>query len=164
MLLQSAERARDFARLDPTTGMMEFFSEDGGSREILQSTISGRFSLVEGSLVAFYRDNGVLKLKLGDIEHLIDETTSSEIEESQNRFAEFIRGQFRRIAHGPSDAQRRFLLRRNGETVLTFDYRPPAPSNIPFDPTPFVEAEDFDFVLFIHNVLSDPARRKSIWN
>jgi hypothetical protein len=32
-----------------------------------------------------------------------------------------------------------------------------------FDPTPFVEEEDFDFMWFIHNVLSDPARRESIW-
>ena len=129
----------------------------------MQSRISGRFSLVDGSFVAFYRDNGVLKLKLGDIEHLIDETTSSEIEESQSRFTDFIRSQFRGKAHSGSGAQRRFLLRRNGETFLTIDYRPPAPSNIPFDPTPFVEAEDFDFVLFIHNALSDPVPRKSIW-
>jgi hypothetical protein len=154
VLLQSAERARDFARFDPITGKMDFFSEDGAPREQLQADSSGRFSFVEGALVVFYRDNGVLKLRIGDEEHVIDEETSSRIDKGRNRLIASLRR---------SRRHNQFLLTQNGETVMTFNYQAPETSNIPFDPTPFVEEEDFDFMLFIHHVLDDSPRRKDIW-
>jgi hypothetical protein len=79
MLLQSAERARDFARFDPVTGKMDFFSEAGAPREQLQAASNGRFAFVEGALVVFYRDDGVLKLRIGEDDYVIDAVTSSRI-------------------------------------------------------------------------------------
>ena len=35
--------------------------------------------------------------------------------------------------------------------------------NIDNDPTAFAEAEDFDFLLFVHNVQSSPERRELIY-
>jgi hypothetical protein len=35
--------------------------------------------------------------------------------------------------------------------------------NLVHDPTPFVEAEDFDFLLFVRNVLNDSARSQRIY-
>ena len=73
LLLQSAERVGDFARVDTETHRIDFFSERGGARESLQSSINGRFSFIEGALVAFYRDNGVLKLRVENEEQIIDD-------------------------------------------------------------------------------------------
>jgi hypothetical protein len=154
MLLQSAERARDFARLDPDTGRIDFFSQDGELREQMQAGSSGRFSFVESALVAFYRDNRVLKLRIGDEEYVIDEGTSSRIAKSRNRLVTWLTRSRRR---------NQFLLSQNGKTVVSLKYQAPETSNIPFDPTPFIEEEDFDFMLFIHQVLNDSKRRKDIW-
>jgi hypothetical protein len=160
MLLQSAERARDFATLDPTSGRLEFFSEDGAQRERLQSTLNGRFSLIEGIFIALYRQNGDLKLRLGDKEHIVDDMTSSRIDERRGRLASLLPAQ---LADRVSNVQNEFNLIRNGENVASLIYSPPSASNIAFDPTPFVEKEDFDFMLFIHHVLTESERRKNIW-
>ena len=59
------------------------------------------------------------------------------------------------------DATGRITLDLNfgGNHQTTFTYTPPADRRIfPDDPTPFVEDEDFDFSLFLRNVLGDSIR------
>jgi hypothetical protein len=53
----------------------------------------------------------------------------------------------------------------NGALLFSFEYNAPK-LDIPLenDPTPFVEEEDFDFLLFVNNVLKDKARRERIYN
>ena len=157
MRLQSAQRARDFARLDPSTDRIDFFSEEG-RREELQSSINGRFSMIDGSLVAFYRDKGVLKLRVRNKEHVIDDTVSSQLQKSEDYLNRLIAAPKRR------SRKNRFSLICDGRTTVSFEYVPPPLVTFAFDPTPFVDEEDSDFMLFIHNVLNDSERRKDIWN
>jgi hypothetical protein len=59
-----------------------------------------------------------------------------------------------------SGNQVRFALMQNGNAIIDFHYLQSEDlSNIKDDPTPFVEAEDFDFFLLIRNVLTDPGRK-----
>lgn len=58
-----------------------------------------------------------------------------------------------------------FQLLRNGNLLVNFKYpsmRPQIPREL--DPTPFVEDEDFDFFLFVHNVLTQTGRRQRVYN
>lgn len=53
---------------------------------------------------------------------------------------------------------------RNG-SVAEVSYRRPTPWPPPGDdPTPFVEEEQFDFGLFVHNVIGDAARQERLRN
>ena len=53
---------------------------------------------------------------------------------------------------------------RTGDTVASLEYALPEPIVPPEnDPTPFADAEDFDFGLFLANVASDPGRRDRIY-
>jgi hypothetical protein len=152
MLLQSFDRARDFATLDPTTGTMELFSQDGEAREQLEASIKGLFSVVNDSFVAIYRRDGMLVLKIGDKDYMIDDTMKTRVDKSHS-LAGLLRHDRRRNT---------FHLVRNGEPVVSFAYRAPVTPNRSFDFT-FTGDEDFDFMLFIHHVLSDSERRNRVW-
>jgi hypothetical protein len=58
----------------------------------------------------------------------------------------------------------KFDLTKNGTALVSLKYKTPAVPVSAFDVTPFAEDEDFDFLLFVHNVLSDPERRRDIWD
>ena len=56
------------------------------------------------------------------------------------------------------------IVLRNGVSLFTWAYRrPTVDPPMEYDPTPFVEHEDFDFCLFVHNVANDPGRRERIF-
>jgi hypothetical protein len=57
-----------------------------------------------------------------------------------------------------------FVLRRGGQELLREAY-PLSPDirSIANDPTPMVEAEDFDLLLFVRNLLRDPERAGRIY-
>lgn len=152
LILQSFERARDFARLDPTTGQLDFFSQTGEERERLQAHGNGQFSSVDGSIVLVYRNQGVLVLRLRDKDYVIDDMTSSRLEKAQgvNKLLKVF------------GRQNKFELVRKGEPVVSFEYTERRNSRIVFDPT-FTDDEDTDFMLFIHHLLSDPERRNNAW-
>jgi hypothetical protein len=59
-----------------------------------------------------------------------------------------------------SGREARFSLHKSGDAIVSFQYQLPSDVvNIEDDPTPCIEAEDFDFFLFIRNVLTDPSRQ-----
>ena len=130
-----------------------------GVRADLQSSINGRFSFIEGALVAFYRDNGVLKLRVENEEHVIDDLTSSQLDEKRDTLNSLIPLKLRGLGGSQNKS---FSLIHDGVSVLTLAYSFSA-AKIAFDPTPFIDEEDSDFMLFIHRVLHDPERRKNIW-
>ena len=149
ILLNSADRAVDYATLDPDSKKVNFFSEDQ-AQIVALSAVTGLFSLLDGSLVVLYRDEQALKLMLEREVYVIDETTRSEFHRGKRRLPGLKRF---------ND----FRLFQNEELVLSFHYRAPLIQRFAFDPTPFVEDEHFDFMLFTHNVLRDPERRGNIW-
>ena len=59
------------------------------------------------------------------------------------------------------DNNRVFQLIQDGNSLVIFRYLPPDHEvALEIDPTPFVEEEDFDFLLFVHKVLTEPGRRR----
>jgi hypothetical protein len=92
----------------------------------------------------FYRLNGQLRARFGDDPPI-------DIE----RFE---------VTWAAKNGAAHFMVRRQGRPVLERSYRLSADvEGIEDDPTPFVEAEDFDFLLFITNVVRDLARAKAIY-
>lgn len=60
-----------------------------------------------------------------------------------------------------ASGERRLLLRRGDQIVL--DLRYPESELEEWWPVAFLEDEDLDLGLFIHNVLANPERRSEIW-
>ena len=60
--------------------------------------------------------------------------------------------------------QLHFVIKQDGKVVLEQRHKQ-IKSIIPIekDPTPFVEAEDFDLRILIHNILNDKRRRDEIF-
>ncbi len=130
-------------------GIVAEFSPDDGNLEVLQRPAGvvrtdGWFSVLGGALVAFYRARGSLWLRVGA--HVLEIGEDPAIPE------------WRRETH-------RSVLRVvvDGETVeLRYRTGPFEQPTLANDPTPFVESEDWDFGLFITNVLSSDERRAVI--
>jgi hypothetical protein len=84
----------------------------------------------------------VLHFRLDDLDFLLDDATVIDLEQ------------------GP---QSTLLVRRNRSVLHTWTYVAPVlDPPLHEDPTPFVEDEDFDFGLFVHNV-TNSARRRAIY-
>ena len=143
MILQSNDRFDEIAQFDPVTGNYRLLSKKA-NRELVTGPISGGYSLVGQALLALYRKNEDLFVWIDNREFLVSDTVSSALIEEGD--------------------QKIFRLLDNERPIATFKYSPPV-SEIPrgLDPTPFVEEEDFDFGLFLHNVLTEPGRRKRVY-
>ena len=56
------------------------------------------------------------------------------------------------------------MLFRGEDLQSSWTYQRPAlDPPLKYDPTPFVEEEDFDFCLFVYNVANDPGRKARIY-
>jgi hypothetical protein len=144
MVLQSQDKFDEIAVLNPSTGETNFVSKSKHP-ELASQTASGWYSIVDNVMCCLYRREGKLFLGVGKRTfELLDDVSSR-----------LIRGQ------GSSN----FQLISNGALLFSFEYNPPK-LDIPLenDPTPFVEEEDFDFLLFVNNILKDKARRERIYN
>lgn len=143
MILQSNDRFDEIAQFDPVTGNYQLLSKKA-NHELVNAPISGSYSIVGQILLALYRKNGDLYVWIDTKAFPISDTVSSAL-----------------IQEGD---QRVFRLLDNERLIATFRYLPSV-SEVPMelDPTSFVEEEDFDFVLFIHNVLTDPGRRERVY-
>lgn len=111
----------------------------------LTASIVGRFSIINEMMVSLYRMHGVLYFRIADQKFELTEDTSSTLETDGNN--------------------RKFRLLQGEKVVVDLSYLTPE-LEIPLsiDPTPFVEEEHFDFLLFVHNVLIQPGRRNRLWN
>ena len=138
MILASNDKFDELAEFDPRTAAIQFWSRK--QRPELAASIIGTFSRVNGKMVALYRIEGTLHLWIGDQDLELADDVSSELHDEGK--------------------DREFRLRRGSDTLVTVTYRHPEPE-IPLniDPTPGVEEEHFDFLLYVHNVLTNPDRR-----
>ena len=104
----------------------------------------GSYSIVNGVRVFLYRWDGRLRFRVG---------------KSPPMDADQVQIDWR-----VQDCQIFFRVLRHSEVLLEGTHAlPPDIERIKDDPTPFVEAEDFDFVLFVRNVLLDPARARRMY-
>jgi hypothetical protein len=56
------------------------------------------------------------------------------------------------------------MLFRREDLLFAWTYqRPLIDPPLKYDPTPFIEEEDFDFCLFVYNVANNPGRKARIY-
>jgi len=141
ILLQSADKAREFAELDPDTGTLDFFSKERAERENHQASLSGLFASIEDIVVILARENDLLKLRLGDNQYVVTVETTSRLTRSlRHRFLRQVPGYSLQCSlNRVLRARNRFELIREGSSVVVFNYRITVPYMPFFDPTPFVE-------------------------
>ena len=144
MLLQSKDVFDQLVDLNTESGAYRVLSRKVHP-ELPATKTSGTFSIVDDTMLMLYRKNGVLYFRARDrTVELSDDVTSSLTNKHSNRV---------------------FQLLKNGKPVIGLTYLPPV-HEVPLslDPTPFMEEEDFDFLLFVHNVLTNTGRRNRIYN
>lgn len=141
MYIESFDRFDAVATFDPSTGRL-VESSRAAFREG-HGPPSGHYARLAGTLAVLYRDGGVLHLRLGDYDGAI-ESRRARVRWSHD--------------HGVSS----LTVIEHGATVAEVEYRP-GPLSVAGDPTPFVESEDWDFGLFVRNVLADGGRSERIY-
>lgn len=145
MLVESHDRFDDVAHYEPESGRFVEFSRGAAAEQQVAGPVGGHYSRLGGELAVFYRDAGVLWLRIGDrIRRLGDGGAAVRWENS--------------------DGRSRFSILDEGREVVAVEYSSPVRgSDLVNDPTPFAEAEDWDFGLFVQRVLAEDARRRRIY-
>ena len=144
IFLQSRDQFDRIGQLDPSTFHIEKYSKRALTNG--QSIpIQGSFAEMQGLLTYLYREEGSLFFGLED--KIFEITTDT-------------KAVIKRL-----DKERNQLkLSRGNNILLAVDYnRPKIYPPLGLDPTPFAEEEDYDFYLFVCNVLSDKGRRDRIY-
>ena len=142
ILLQSVDKFDEVAVLDVTVGQLTWYSKQTVP-DLASEPIRGHIAQLDGHTVILYREAEILRFRIDN----------DEFELTDNTRIELVR-----------DDPHILTVYRNGEIAIKFAYTPPIihPS-LEVDPTPFVEEEDFDFGLFVHNVVNDVDRRNRIY-
>ena len=144
MILQCQDEVDKLVDLNPDTGAYRFLSRKQHP-ELPSTWPSGAFSILNDTMLMLYRKDGVLYFRTGDrTVELADDITSSLTKENSRRV---------------------FQLIKNGKPEICVTYLP-AVHDVPLsaDPTPFIEEEDFDFLLFVHNILTTTGRRNRVYS
>ena len=143
MILACQDIFDQLAELDLRDSSVRFLSRK--QHPELSASVAGSFSIVNEMMVSLYRVHGGLYFRVGDqVFQVTDDTTSTLETDGKNR-------------------RFRLLERENVRVDLTY-LTPELEIPLSIDPTPFVEEEDFDFLLFVHNVLTQPGRRNGVSN
>jgi hypothetical protein len=145
ILLQSSDNYNDLARYNPETGEIVNLSRLSAPSTNLVPIV-GPFSIVQGSLLMLYRHLGELHLRIDDDDFEIRDENQTVLTNIQDNVYEFV------------------LLKDDTELYKWRYVLPAIDPPLSLDPTPFVEEEHFNFCLFVHNILTDPERRKRIYN
>lgn len=144
MIVQAFDRVDQTARFDPESGRLEVLPA-GGPGDGAGSP-QGHFGFLGGTSVVLYRSGDALRLRVGDKDVVADEGIA--------------------VTHTRSGGSCALTVldRATERPLATISYAAPDDSvGEEFDPTPFVDAEDFDLGLFLANVTGDPDRRKAIY-
>ena len=138
--LQSTDRAKERLCIGPDESSIAQIAEPVSS----ELPLVGSYSSVAGERVLFYRWQGVLRLRFGNAAPLSLQGVEADWSACSGLVS--------------------FKLKSGDRTILAHSYSGSKElTSLPEDPTPFVEAEDFDFLLFVRNVLSDRARASRIY-
>jgi hypothetical protein len=130
------------ADYDPASGAFVTFSRKADPVRA-DSAVSGAFDYLDGRLAILFRHSGVLYLQIDN-----------------QRVP--LHGHVVKIRS--ANGRREVRVLSGGRVVLDLAYAPPIPDPpLALDPTPFVEAEDFDFGLFLANVSGDSGRQARMY-
>ena len=148
LLVQSEEHSAELASFDPLSGALFSFDPGGPpahwSRE---RPLRGHFARLGSQLAILYRAEGTLWLRMGAEVFPLGPASG-------------------RSARWSIDGTRATFELVEGEQVLhsvTYDSQIPDDPSPELDPTPFAEAEHWDFGLFVRNVISDEDRARRIY-
>jgi len=141
VILQSSERFDEIAEYDPLTGNYRFLSKSC-NREMVPIRIAGSYSRLGGTIVSLYWKNEDLFLSIGNREFKITPDVYSSLTQEGDH--------------------QTFRL-TNKQDVITVFTRPCSEISAHLDPTPFVGDEDYDFLLFVHHVLTEEGRRERVY-
>lgn len=140
MRVHSHDRYLDVGEFDPLTGeLVESVRDPAGYAD----GPSGHYARLAGTLVVLYRDRDDLWLRIGNTAQSLDQERASVVCER-------------------TGSASRLSLSVDGRELATVEY-PAGEGGGPDDPTPFAEPKDFDFGLFVKNVLHDERRRRGIY-
>ena len=145
VLLQSLDRFDDVALLEPDTEQISRLARSNHP-ELSAEQVRGHFADLSGHQICFYRGHDEhIHVRVDDLDVQLDGETS--------------------VTLLRSDTQtNRFLLYRRGSDLVDLTYiRPVLDPPLAYDPTPFVDEEDHDIFLLIHNVMTDAARRERLY-
>lgn len=142
MLLQSADNFNEVIELNPISqGIIQYSKQD--NPELGVRFIEGFFATIDSHMVFLYRYKGFLYLKINGNIFKLDKDVSIDL----------IKGSVNTL-----------IIRQNGLPIFNWTYRlPKVEPMTSFNPTPFIEEEDFDFGLFVCNVLNDSERKERIF-
>ncbi len=141
LLLQSSDHFTEMMKLDPVSGEAHFVSRGDVAEP---HRISGAYARVGEHLACLYRCGDRLFFSLDGKRTEVSEDAAAHLRR---------RGEARVLT-----------IRQGNLTLVEWEYRlPPVNPPLEEDPTPFVDAEDFDFGLFVSNVLNDGARKDRIF-
>lgn len=144
MHVESHDRFDDVAEFDPETGALVEYSRATRPNPAPEA-VQGHYARLFGTVTVLYRLGSSLWLRIGDEARDLD-LASTEVRWDH--------------AHGRST----LTLLEHGEPLAQVQYQPgPSGAGLDNDPTAFVEAEDWDFGLFVRNVLDDDSRRARIY-
>jgi hypothetical protein len=141
LLLQSLDASTEYAQLDENTLEVKLLARNS---KVPPNVISGHFAWLHGQFVALFRHGQGLQFLSGKQLIQVGDRVRSELRMGRSA--------------------RTFRLTRDQQVLFEQEYSASEPDpSLQIDPTPFVEEEDFDVFMFIHNVLSEPSRRRRIY-
>lgn len=142
MLVQSHDSFWVVADIDEPSGKLSTFRRTGPEDPPL-SAARGAFLSSSGGSAVFYRHRERLWLRIGNVVRAVDHPGCE-------------------VRWRRSSVLASLDLLDRGTSVASVHYRP-GPGGEDGDPTPFAEREDWDFGLFVRNVLEDDHRRRRIF-
>jgi hypothetical protein len=136
-LLQSKDRFNDVYEIDLATG--SYCIHD---RHTITSPLHGFAAILDGYLVALYRHEGQLHVRINRQDLLLDETTTATLNRAQTHH---------------------LMIENRAGQSLNWEYTPPRiDPPLEDDLSACVEEEDFDFGIFVYNIINQPGRRNRI--
>ena len=168
IFLQSKEKFADLLQLNYVTNEKMVIKKTSFDKQE-SIKISGAFSEIDGQLICFFRYQDQLFIDFDDDRYLIAPSVNSTIitPRSTQRILNILCGLVKINCKNETIFKyqlSRFCLKQENKTLKNIYYKPMENSlSGEIDYTPFIEDEDFDFFLFMHNVLNDTERRKNIF-
>ena len=142
MLLQSNDDFDELIELNTLTNQIVYFSKRRD--KLAYEKIQGRYSIINNHFLGFYRDKNLLHFRLDDQDFILEENI--------------------KFSFTFSGSDRLIHISSENETLSSYSYSlKDAIIPLEQDITPFIEAEDFDFGLFVFNVIQNAHRRGEIF-